>query len=246
VAGLAADEVAVPLGGRRSLAAALYRPDTPGEHPGVLVLHEAFGLNEDIRRIARRWAEEGYVAMAPDLYSVGARLACLARVLVDSACFADSPTLSRIEAARAWLADRPEVAADRVGVVGYCQGGGFALALATRGRVGVAGVNYGAVPRRASQLEGICPVVASYGGADRLFAGHARRLASHLSSLGVPHDVKVYEGVGHSFMSWGNVPAWLDRLPLPDPMHMGYDERAAEDAWRRTLAFFAEHLGTEN
>ena len=58
----------------------------------------------------------------------------------------------------------------------------------------------------------------------------------------MPHDIKVYEGVGHSLLSYDNKPEWMDRMPMPDPMHLGYDETAAEDAWRRMLGFFAEHL----
>jgi carboxymethylenebutenolidase len=83
-------------------------------------------------------------------------------------------------------------------------------------------------------------VVASYGGLDTMFARQAPRLERYLESLGVPHDVKIYDGAGHSFLSYDNVPTWMARLP--SPMHVGYDEAAAEDAWSRILGFFHEHL----
>lgn len=218
--------------------AALALPTGPGPHPGVVVLHEVYGLNDDMRRIAARFAAEGYVAVVPDLYSRGNKLVCLTRVLTDAS--GDRGTLDDIEAARRHLADRPDVATDRIGVAGFCLGGGFALLFAARGGARAASVNYGRVPKRRERLADLCPVVAGYGADDRVFRADASRLEAHLDALGVPHDVKVYEGVGHSFMSYDNGPAWMQRVP--SPMSVGYDEAAAEDNWRRILAFFAEHM----
>ena len=233
-----ASEVKVPLPDGKTLDASLALPDTTGTHPGVVVLHEAFGLNDDIRRICRRLASEGYVALAPDLYSHGNRGLCLTRVMVDSWTSAGRQTLDDIEAARAALAERPEVDLERIAVLGFCQGGGFALAFAVQGSVRAAGVNYGAVPKDRDKLVGICPVVASYGGRDRIMGSHGERLERYLTDLGVPHDVKTYPGVGHSFLSQHE--NWITRLP--NPMATGYSEPEAEDAWTRILAFFAEHL----
>ena len=103
-----------------------------------------------------------------------------------------------------------------------------------------ASVNYGAVDKDGSKYEGVCPVIAAYGGKDRLFLSQAKRLEQHLDALGVPHDVKVYPDVGHSFMSYDNGPAWM--LKIPSPMHAGYSEAEAEDNWSRVLSFFAEHV----
>jgi carboxymethylenebutenolidase len=101
-------------------------------------------------------------------------------------------------------------------------------------------VNYGAVPKDRDALRSVCPVVASYGALDRQFASHARRLEEHLEALGVPHDIETYEGVGHSFMSYDNAPAWM--LRLNTRMGAGYRETESEDSWRRILAFFDEHV----
>jgi carboxymethylenebutenolidase len=127
-------------------------------------------------------------------------------------------------------------------VAGFCQGGGFALVAGAQPGFAAAAVNYGVVPSQRSRLDGVCPVVASYGGSDRVVgAGMARRLERHLQELGVAHDVKTYEHAGHSFFSqvdgWQG---WLARVPTP--MAVGYDEEAAEDGWRRMLAFFDEHV----
>jgi carboxymethylenebutenolidase len=230
-------EIEIPTANGRRMAAALILPDGPGPHPGIVVLHEAFGLNDDMRRIAGRFGDEGYAAVVPDLYSAGNRLRCLSALLMGP----DQPeSLALIETARQYLADRPEVDGRRMAVIGFCMGGGFALLVGARGGVKATSVNYGAVPKQSDALRGVCPVVASYGEKDRLFLKQARRLEEHLTALGVAHDVKIYPGVGHSFMSYDNGPAWMTRLP--SPMHVGYSEAEAEDAWKRILAFFREHV----
>jgi len=212
----------------------------PGPFPAVLVLHEIFGLNDDMRRIARRFAEAGYVAMAPDLYSHGNKALCLSRVLVDMQRGNRGRTLDDVVVAREALRRRPDVDPNRVAVVGFCMGGGFALVLAARGGMQAAAVNYGMLPTKRSEIEGVCPVVASYGALDKRFTAEGKRLDEYLDGLGVPHDVKVYDGVGHAFFSWDNAPAWL--LKLPSPMHVGYGEEQAEDGWRRMLDWFAEYV----
>jgi carboxymethylenebutenolidase len=230
------------LSGDASITAELFLPDGDGPHPGVVVLHESFGLNDDIRRIASRFAGAGYAALAPNLYSRGTRLVCLSRVLVDMTSGHIEREVADILATRAALAARVDVDADRIAVAGFCQGGGFALIAGTRGAFAAAAVNYGVVPSRRSDLDRLCPVVASYGGRDRIVGRNmAERLEAHLGALGVPHDVKVYDDAGHSFFS--NVDGWQGWIArLPSPMAVGYDERAAEDAWQRMLDFFAQHV----
>jgi carboxymethylenebutenolidase len=236
----ASEEVQIPLPDGKSLRAAVFTPDGEGPFPGVLVLHEIFGLNDDMRRIAGRLAGEGYVALAPDLYSHGNRAICLTRVLMETFIAKDRGALADIEAARSHLAGRPDVDANRIAAIGFCQGGGFALAFAARGGLRAAGVNYGRVPKQQGELAKVCPVVGSYGRDDKMLLPDSERLEQYLSALGIPHDVKVYDGVGHSFMSFDNQPGWMARLPTP--MKVGYDEASAEDAWGRILAFFSEHV----
>ena len=231
--------ISLPAGG--SLAAALARPtgieSGEGSLPGMIVIHEIWGLNDDMRRIAARFADNGYVSVAPDLYSNGNKGLCLTRTMLDMAG-EGKRTMETLEAVRAWLADRPEVDPNRIGIIGFCMGGGFALLFGTRGSVGVAGVNYGSVPKDRAKLTGVCPVVASYGILDRQFVPHARRLEDHLTAMDVPHDVKIYDGVGHSFWSKDAAPGWAKWLP----MKTDYGDEQAEDAWSRTLAFFKEQL----
>jgi carboxymethylenebutenolidase len=237
------ERVAVVLVDGATLRAELFGPsggDAP--LPGVLILHESFGLNDDIRRIARRFADAGYVAVAPDLYSHGTRLICLTRVIVDMLRGGVSREIEDILAVREALAERREVDPERIAIAGFCQGGGFALVAGTHPGFRAAAVNYGEVPRSSESLNGVCPVVASYGARDMIFGrGTAHRLRRHLEALGVPHDVKTYDGAGHSFFSKADGwQGWLARVPTP--LAVGYDEAAAEDGWRRMLTFFEEHV----
>lgn len=146
-------------------------------------------------------------------------------------------------AARDRLAEHAEVSAEQIGVAGFCMGGGFALLLGTIGDFRAAAPYYGEVARRVEPYRGICPVVAGYGARDLAFAANANRLASHLRELGVPHDVKVYENAGHSYMS--RHARWQIALMPFTPFRFlrpGYVEDAAEDSWKRMLAFFDTHV----
>jgi carboxymethylenebutenolidase len=240
VAGAERQDVETPDGA--SLRAELFLPAGEGPHPGVVVLHESFGLNDDIRRIAARFAQAGYAALAPDLYSHGTRIVCLSRVMVDMLSGSAAREIGDIHAAREALAARPQVDPGRIAVAGFCQGGGFALVAGAQPGFSAAAVNYGTVPSDRSQLDGVCPVVASYGGRDRVIGRKmAEQLERHLGALGVPHDVKTYDRAGHSFFSQvDGLQGWLARVPTP--MAVGYDEQAAEDGWRRMLGFFEEHV----
>lgn len=212
-------------------------PDGDGPWPGLLVLHEALGLNADTRRITTELAAKGYAALAPDLFSgPGAKPLCIARTVRDGLVKpANTGTTDVIEAWRVWLAERPEVDGERIGIIGFCMGGGFAVVAAARSPFAAAAVNYGRVPTDTSLLEGSCPVVASYGADDLLIPdGTPERLEAALTAQGVPVDVEVYPGVGHSFLNHEPAAARLLRI--------GFDGPTAEQAWRRIDRFFDEHL----
>jgi carboxymethylenebutenolidase len=235
-------KLAVPLADGGALAAELFLPQAAGPYPAVVVLHESFGLNDDIRRIAARFADAGYAALAPNLFSHGSRIVCLSRTMADLVRGSVDREIADVLAARAALAARDDVDDERIAVAGFCLGGGFALIAGTWPGFRAAAVNYGDVPKSRSRLDGVCPVVASFGGRDRLFGRNmAERLEAHLDALGVSHDVQTYDGAGHSFFSHHE--GWQGALArFPTPMAVGPDADAAEDGWRRMLAFFDEHV----
>jgi carboxymethylenebutenolidase len=234
----------IALAGGASMRAFLTLPDgEPPAHgwPLILAIHDAFGFSDDIQRIARRFSENGYAALAPALYDgAGAPILCVVRTFGDLGA-RKGPAFDRIEAARAHAGALPEIDCDRLGITGFCMGGGFALFFAARGGLKVYAPYYGDTPKAAEQLRDVCPVVAGFGALDRPYAVQGERLERHLSELGVEHDVKIYPDVGHSYMNDfgdGVMAAIMRRTPL----HAGHDPEASDDSWRRMLEFFAEHL----
>ena len=125
-------------------------------------------------------------------------------------------------------------------MIGFCLGGGYAVMSAPRFDFAAASINYGKVPEDAADaLRGSCPVVASFGGKDGYAGRAAHRLETALTSLGVAHDVREYETVGHGFLN--ELPRFmqsgLNPMNLVLNMHLR-DETAVEDAWKRIFAFF--------
>lgn len=217
----------------------LATPEGDGPWPGVVVLHEAFGLTGDIRRQADRFAAEGYLALAPDLYTRGPRIRCVRQAFRDLTA-GRGRTFDDIEASRRALAARDDCTG-KTGVIGFCLGGGFALLAAARYDFDVASVNYGALPRDAERaLRGVCPVVASYGKRDLYLRGKAAELDRTLTELGMPHDVKEYPGVGHGFL--GEYQTGPALVALRRVTGVRNDPQVSADAWRRIFAFFKEYL----
>ena len=204
-----------------------------GPWPGVVVVHDVLGFNDDVKQIAGRFASAGYVAIVPNMYSRGGALRCV-RGVFKALSSGHGPAFDDIEAARKLIAGRGDCTG-RIGVVGFCMGGGFALLAAPRGFQASAPY-YGLVPKDLALIEGACPVVASFGAKDPSLKGAAGRLEEALTRLDVPPEVKEYPEAGHSF---------ANRLPaaaLARVLGFGYHHESSEDAWRRVLAFFRQHL----
>ncbi|MCW3001055.1 MAG: carboxymethylenebutenolidase [Conexibacter sp.] len=221
------------------LAAHLVTPPAgSGPWPAVVVVHEAFGLTDDMREIAGRFAAAGYLALAPNLFTDGGAMRCL-RGTFRALGRGEGKAFADLDAARAWLADRDDCTG-RVGIAGFCLGGGFALLSATRG-FDAAAPNYGDVPDDLDEvLQGACPVVASFGARDRALRGGAVKLETALQRAGVPHDVKEYPDAGHSFLNrhrFGPIGTALFRAG-----GVGFHGPSAEDAWGRILRMFDAEL----
>jgi carboxymethylenebutenolidase len=208
-----------------------------GPWPGVIVIHDAVGLTDVTRLHADRLATAGYVGLAPDLYTRGGMLRCV-KATFASLTSGEGRAYEDLDAARRWLEERDDCTGGS-GVIGFCMGGGFALMTAGRGFTAAA-PNYAPLPKdMAAALDGACPIVASYGAKDRGLKGTAAKLEAALVDRDIPHDVKEYPDVGHSFLDRFNVGPFA---PLVRVAGFGYHQPSAEDAWRRILAFFSEHL----
>ncbi len=220
------------------LPAYLAVPSGGAPAPGVVVVHEAFGLNDDIRGHADRLAEHGLLALAPDLLAWGSMVACL-RQVVREIGRGEGRVFDEVDACRDWLAARDDCTGS-VGVLGFCMGGGVALAVAPRRGFDAAVANYGQVPKDvADRMSGACPVLANFGDRDFVAKGGIPRLRAALEAEGVEHRIDVYPGAGHSFLN--AIPAgpkgWPSRI-----MGFGYRRESAEQAWPEILGWFDQHL----
>jgi carboxymethylenebutenolidase len=207
----------------------LAAPDGSGPHPAVVVIHEAYGLNDDMKDITHRLAEAGYVALAVDLFSDRNRAVCMARymggMLLGSV---NRYGIDDLKAALTYLARDRIVDATRMGAIGFCMGGGFAIAWAcTDSRLKAIAPFYGANPRPLEVVSRLCPVVGSY--PDKDFTANAgRALDKALDQHNIAHDIKIYPDAQHSFFN--------DKAK-------SYNKAAAEDSWTRVVKFFGERLG---
>jgi carboxymethylenebutenolidase len=214
----------------------LARPMKAGQYPGLIVIHENRGLNDHVRDVARRFAKEGYVALAPDFLSrqggtmkanpSGEGLPNI-RELAPSQVVAEDA-----EAGIRYLRVLPDVRRDRIGVVGFCWGGGMAFVTATQARgLRAVVVYYGASPNPLDLVKEIqAPVLAHYGEKDANINKGIPDTEAAMKKYNKVYDYKIYPGAQHAFNN------------DTDPGR--YNAQAAKEAWERTMEFFKKNLKT--
>jgi carboxymethylenebutenolidase len=218
------------------VAGYLARPMKAGQYPGVIVIHENRGLNDHVRDVARHFAKEGYVALAPDFLSrqggtmkanpSGEGLPNI-RELAPSQVVAEDA-----EAGIRYLRVLPDVRRDRIGVVGFCWGGGMAFVTATQARgLRAVVVYYGASPNPLDLVKEIqAPVLAHYGEKDANINKGIPDTEAAMKKYNKVYDYKIYPGAQHAFNN------------DTDPGR--YNAQAAKEAWERTMEFFKKNLKT--
>lgn len=205
-------------------------PTTAGKKPGLIVIQEWWGVDNWIRENTDRYAKEGYVALAVDLYrgktaTTPDEAHELMRGMPEDRAMAD------LIAAFNYLAARPDVDPKYIGVVGWCMGGGYALALATNEpRIAASAIHYGRLVTDRDAITKISgPLLGTFGSEDRgIPAADVKTFGQELTKYGKLSDIKIYEGAGHAFMNPNN--------------KEGYNAEAAKDAWARLDSFFDRNL----
>jgi carboxymethylenebutenolidase len=210
----------------------LAMPDGDGPHPGVVVIHEVHGLDDHIKDVTRRLAHAGYATLAVDLFTGRNRAVCMARYMAGSlGGSVNRYGVDDLKSALTLLAKMNSVDAQRLGAVGFCMGGGFAIAWAcTDSRLKAIAPFYGVNPRPIDVTSRLCPVVGSYPEQD-FTARSGRALDQALTRFQVKHDIHVYPGTRHSFFN--------DTRP-------SFNREAANDSWSRLLKFFGEQLNNRS
>jgi len=216
--------------GNETVHGVLYTPSGTGPFPALVVIHEWWGLNDWVEEQAQKLAEQGYVALAVDLYrGKVAKTSDEAHEL--SRGLPEDRGMRDLRAAVAYLESQKNVDPKKVGAIGWCMGGGWAMGLAEyEPSLAVAVVNYGELPSDDATMKPIhAAILGSFGGQDRgIPPDDVHKFEQQMKALGKKVEVKIYPDAGHAFENPNN--------------KQGYRPQDAQDAWQRTVAFLEENL----
>ena len=225
-------QISAPDGTMNAFSAA---PTAPGRYPAVIVVMEAFGLNEHIKSVAKRIAGEGYVTLAPDMYyrekNAVVGYDALPEAIRLMGTLQDDKIVRDVDSAVAHLKGQQSVRADRIGITGFCMGGRISFLAACESQdikasVPFYGGGIGGLLGRAEKIR--CPMLLFFGDQDPFIPNQeVEQIRSTLAKLGKPAEVKDYPGAQHGFFS---------------DERASYHPDAARDAWKRLVDFFARHL----
>ena len=231
MAEISTQEVSYP-GKAGNLKAYVARPPGDGARPVAIVVQEWWGLNENIKDIARRFANKGYFAIAPDLYSrQGNKVATdpnTAAQLMGGLKTEDG--IDDLNSTIVWIRGQKDTKSSKIGITGYCMGGSYATLLPCESKeISAAAPFYGEIPSDDKIKNLNCPMFYAYGANDGwIQRPDVERLAAALKKFGKKGEAKIYEGCNHGFFN--------------DTRKDVYAPDAAKDAWQHTLKLFAENL----
>lgn len=227
---ISGNDVTFP-GGDLKLSGYLASPKGEGPFPGVVVIHENRGLNEHTRDVARRFAVEGFVALAPDALARRGGTGSMktpddARTAIGT--LTPEETMGDLEAALAYLDSLPNVQKGHLGSVGFCWGGARSFALATQSeRLKAAVVFYGSAPPSEELKNVKVPVLGLYGETDTRITSAVPEVAAAMKAANKSFEYKVYPGAGHAFFN---------------DTGERYNPTAAADAWAKSVGFLRAQL----
>jgi len=217
--------------GDDTVQAVLYAPEGKGPFPGLVVIHEYWGLNDWVKEQASKLSDQGYVALAVDLYR--GKVATtpdeaheLMRGVPEDRAARD------LHAAVEFLKSQSNVKKDKIGSIGWCMGGGYSLGMALQEPTLTAAViHYGHLATDPESLKKInAAILGLFGGQDRgIPVEDVKKFEQTLKQLGKKVEIVIYPDAGHAFENPNN--------------KTGYRPDDAADAWKRTVKFFAETLG---
>lgn len=217
--------------GDATLSGYLSKPIKSGKYPAIIVIHENRGLNEHTRDVARRFAAEGYVALAADALSRKGGTASFdtpEKVREAFNALDMNLVISDLNAGLAFLDSHKNVKKGKLASIGFCWGGARSFLLAAEPNdLKAAVVFYGTAPTEEQIAKIHCPVLANYGATDERISSKVPEVAALMKKYNKTYDYKIYEGAGHAFFNDTG-----DR----------YNAEAAKDAWTRTLAFLKKNV----
>jgi carboxymethylenebutenolidase len=216
--------------GDETVQGILYTPTGKGPFPALIVIHEWWGLNDWVKDQASKLADQGYAALAVDLYR--GKVATTPDVAHEIMRGVPEDRAKRdLHAAFDFLASQPNVKKDRIGSIGWCMGGGYSLDVALQEpTLAAAVINYGHLATETDALKKInAPILGLFGAQDRgIPPADVKKFGATLDQLGKKIDIKIYDDAGHAFENPNN--------------KEGYREADATDAWKRTVEFLASTL----
>lgn len=216
-----------------SINAYVTRPKGDGRRPAVIVVSDNWALDDHNRDVGRRLAKAGYVAIVPDVVSrVGGTSSFASREEVVKAIsqLSDDNVMKDLMGAQNYIKGQSFVQPNKIGVVGFCWGGGKTFLFTTQSKdLAATVIFYGPIPKDLDAVKNItAPVLGNYGELDKPISSQVPRLAEEMKKNGKSYDYKIYPDAPHAFYS--------------DVREDRYRPEAAKDAWGRTLEFFKKHL----